>query len=85
MIILKFDKNITQEHSTYHGEPIKQGDVNLLAYPLKLITDNDQVQRDLEYYKTRIPDVGTPAMTYSIFTILYSRIGDKNQAYSYFK
>jgi hypothetical protein len=59
--------------------------VNLLGYPLKLITDQDQILRDLEYYKTKIPNAGTPAMTYSIFTILYSRKGDKNQAYSYFK
>jgi hypothetical protein len=30
---------VTQEHASYHGEGIKQGDVNLLAYPLKEITE----------------------------------------------
>ena len=30
---------ITREHAKYNGEGIKQADANLLAYPLKLITD----------------------------------------------
>jgi protein-glucosylgalactosylhydroxylysine glucosidase len=33
----------------------------------------------------RIPDEGTPAMTYSIFTTLYSRLLDADNAYKYFK
>ena len=33
--ILKLDNGVTQEHAAYHGEGIKQADVNLLAYPLK--------------------------------------------------
>lgn len=76
--------NVTQEHSRYNGQNIKQADVNLLSYPLKTIKDKDQVLRDLEYYQVRIPDQGTPAMTYSIFTILYSRLKDQDNAYKYF-
>ena len=83
--ILKLDNGVTSEHATYHGEKIKQADVNLLAYPLKQITDPAQVRKDMEYYETRIPDQGTPAMTQAIFTLLYARLGDKEKAWHWFK
>jgi len=83
--ILKLENGVTSEHASYHGEKIKQADVNLLAYPLKQITDVNQVRKDLEYYETRIPDEGTPAMTQAIFTLLYSRLGDKDKAWHWFK
>ncbi|HZJ60955.1 MAG TPA: glycoside hydrolase family 65 protein [Chitinophagaceae bacterium] len=83
--ILKLENGVTSEHASYHGEKIKQADVNLLAYPLKQITDVSQVRKDLEYYETRIPDEGTPAMTQAIFTLLYSRLGDKEKAWQWFK
>jgi len=83
--ILKLENGVTSEHASYHGEKIKQADVNLLAYPLKQITDVNQVRKDLEYYETRIPDEGTPAMTQAIFTLLYSRLGDKEKAWHWFK
>ena len=83
--ILKLENGVTSEHASYHGEKIKQADVNLLAYPLKQITDVSQVRKDLEYYETRIPDEGTPAMTQAIFTLLYSRLGDKEKAWRWFK
>jgi len=75
---------ITREHATYKGEGIKQADVNLLAYPLKEITDPKQIKRDLEYYETRVPDEGTPAMTQGVFALLYARLGDKEKAYHWF-
>ena len=78
--ILKFADGVTKEHAAYSGEGIKQGDVNLLAYPLKEITDPAQVKRDLDYYSTRVPNEGTPAMTQAIFALLYSRIGDADKA-----
>jgi trehalose/maltose hydrolase-like predicted phosphorylase len=61
--ITKMKNGVTSEYDTYNGEGIKQADVNLLAYPLKEITDTNQIRRDLKYYETRIPDEGTPAMT----------------------
>ena len=36
---------VTREHASYNGEGIKQADVNLLAYPLKLITDPIQIKK----------------------------------------
>ncbi|HRH60457.1 MAG TPA: glycoside hydrolase family 65 protein, partial [Chitinophagaceae bacterium] len=45
--ILKFPDGTTKEHAAYNGEGIKQGDVNLLPYPLKIITDPAQIKKDL--------------------------------------
>jgi trehalose/maltose hydrolase-like predicted phosphorylase len=82
---LKFEDGVTKEHGSYHGEGIKQADVNLLAYPLKEITDPAQIKKDLVYYSSRIPNQGTPAMTQAIFTLLYARLGDGEKAYHWFK
>ncbi|WP_240049360.1 glycoside hydrolase family 65 protein [Mucilaginibacter psychrotolerans] len=83
--ILKMDNGVTAEFATYKGEGIKQADVNLLAYPLKTITDPAQIKRDLEYYETRVPNEGTPAMTQGVFALLYARIGNGDKAYHWFK
>jgi trehalose/maltose hydrolase-like predicted phosphorylase len=83
--ILKLENGVTNEHATYKGEGIKQADVNLLAYPLKEVTDVVQVKKDLDYYSARVPNEGTPAMTQAIFALLYARIGDPGKAYHFFK
>lgn len=83
--ILHFEDGVTKEHATYNGEGIKQADVNLLAYPLKEITEPAQIKKDLEYYSARVPDAGTPAMTQGIFALLYARLGDGAKAYHWFK
>ena len=83
--ILKMANGVTQEHAQYKGEGIKQADVNLLAYPLKTITDPAQIKKDLEYYETRVPNEGTPAMTQGVFALLYARLGDGQKAYKWFK
>jgi trehalose/maltose hydrolase-like predicted phosphorylase len=83
--ILKLDNGVTKEHAAYNGEGIKQADVNLLSYPLKEITDPKQIRKDLEYYETRVPNEGTPAMTQAVFTTLYARLGDGEKAYHWFK
>ncbi|MBN8665993.1 MAG: glycoside hydrolase family 65 protein [Chitinophagales bacterium] len=83
--ILKMENGVTREHATYKGEGIKQADVNLLSYPLKEITDPTQIKKDLEYYETRVPDAGTPAMTQAVFTTLYARLGNGEKAYHWFK
>jgi len=83
--ILKLDNGVTREFATYNGEGIKQADVNLLSYPLKEITDKNQIKKDLEYYESRVPNEGTPAMTQGIFSLLYSRLGDGAKAYHYFE
>jgi trehalose/maltose hydrolase-like predicted phosphorylase len=83
--ILKFPDGTTKEHAMYNGEGIKQADVNLLAYPLKEVTDPKQIKKDLEYYEQRVPNEGTPAMTQAVFALLYARIGDGEKALHWFK
>jgi len=83
--ILKFPDGVTKEFATYTGGGIKQADANLLSYPLKLITDQAQVKKDLEFYETKVPNSGTPAMTQAIFTLLYARLGNAGKAYHFFK
>lgn len=82
--ILKMPDGVTREHASYNGEGIKQADVNLLSYPLKEITDPKAIRKDLEYYETRVPNEGTPAMTQAVFTTLYARLGDGEKAYQWF-
>ena len=84
MFFDKMQNGVTSEYVGYDGEPIKQADVNLLAYPLKLITDKDQVMRDLEYYSAKVPQKSTPAMTQSMFSVICSRLGDIDKAYEWF-
>jgi trehalose/maltose hydrolase-like predicted phosphorylase len=83
--VLKLPNGVTREFATYNGEGIKQADVNLLAYPLKTIIEPGQVKKDLEYYESRVPNEGTPAMTQAIFALLYARLGDGDKAYRFFK
>lgn len=83
--ILKMADGITQEHATYKGEGIKQADVNLLAYPLKEVSDAAQIRKDLEYYAKRVPNEGTPAMTQGVFSLLWARLGNGDSAYHWFQ
>ena len=83
--ILTMENGVTKEHAAYGGEGIKQADVNLLAYPLREVTTPEQIKRDLQYYETRVPQEGTPAMTHAIFSLLYARLGDAENAYRLFK
>jgi len=75
---------VTKEHRDYDGAIIKQVDVNLLAYPLAVITDKEQIRRDLEYYESKLAPEG-PAMSHSILSILYSGMGDNKMAFRLFK
>jgi len=81
--ILKFPDGVTRENATYDGVAIKQADVNLLAYPLDIITDRAQVEKDLKYYQQRMSPQG-PAMGHSVLSTLHSRIGNPEVAYDFF-
>ncbi|MGK2861580.1 MAG: glycoside hydrolase family 65 protein [Chitinophagaceae bacterium] len=83
--ILKMEDGVTREHATYNGEGIKQADVNLLSYPLKQVADHAQIKKDLEYYESRVPNEGTPAMTQAIFTLLYARLGNREKSWHWFQ
>ncbi|MEM9824588.1 MAG: glycoside hydrolase family 65 protein, partial [Bacteroidota bacterium] len=82
--ILEFADGTTKEHADYKGERIKQADVNLLSYPLSIVTDEASILRDLKYYEPKLAKEG-PAMGKSIFAVLYARQGDADNAFRLFK
>ena len=81
--ILKFPDGTTKENATYDGVAIKQADVNLLAFPLDVITDEEQIRKDLKYYEPRMAADG-PAMGQSVLAALYARLGELDKAYALF-
>ena len=82
--ILKFEDGVTREHSDYSGEIIKQADVNLLSYPLNVVSNKENIIKDLEYYEPKLSPEG-PAMGKAIFAILYARLGDAENAFRLFQ
>ena len=78
------ENGVTCEHAGYDGAEIKQADVNLLAFPLKVITDKEQMMKDLDYYSKKVPQKRTPAMTQSMFSVICSRCNDQEQAWKWF-
>ena len=78
------ENGVTSEHVGYNGAEIKQADVNLLAFPLQIITDKEQMIRDLDYYSLKVPQKKTPAMTQSMFSVICTRCGDLDQAWKWF-
>ncbi len=78
--LLKFPNGVTRENATYNGEMIKQADVNLLSYPLHVISDPAQIKKDLDYYEPLMSPEG-PAMGNAILTVSAARSGDAERAY----
>jgi trehalose/maltose hydrolase-like predicted phosphorylase len=83
-LVIHVKNGITQNYKGYEGQIIKQADVNLLAYPLNVITDKKQIEKDLEYYAAKIDPKDGPAMASGVLSVLYARLGDREKAYSYF-
>ncbi|MBO0938048.1 glycoside hydrolase family 65 protein [Fibrella sp. HMF5335] len=81
--ILTFPDGTTKENRTYDGVTIKQADVNLLAYPLKVVTNEAQIRKDLAYYGPRYSPDG-PAMGWSTLSTLNTRLGDAEKGYEWF-
>ncbi|SHJ62220.1 glycosyl hydrolase family 95 catalytic domain-containing protein [Aquimarina spongiae] len=84
IVIHKFEDGTTKEHSTYDGDRIKQADVNLLSYPLDIISDKATILKDLKYYEPKLAEEG-PAMAQSVFAVIYARLGDADNAFRLFK
>ena len=83
LVLLQFPDGVTRENATYAGETIKQGDVNLLAYPLKVVTDPVAIKRDLDYYEPRM-DKNGPAMGNAVLSVLHGRLGNVQKAHELF-
>lgn len=85
LMIHHFPDGVIRENATYNGEMIKQADVNLLGYPLGIITDENQLRKDLEYYAEKIDPQHGPAMSFAIFCVQYARMGNVDKAYEMFR
>ena len=84
-LLFTHDKNgVTMEYTGYDGRQIKQADVNMIAYPLNVLTDKESIMRDLDYYFKRM-DPNGPAMSQAILAVLQARLGDPDEAYKMFK
>lgn len=81
--ILKFADGTTRENATYDGVDIKQADVNLLAFPLEIVKDRQQIEKDLRFYEPRMSPEG-PAMGNSVLSTLHSRTGNAEKALELF-
>lgn len=78
------DGGVTMEYAGYSGQTIKQTDVNMLAYPLAVVTDPEQIRRDIAYYYDRI-DPNGPAMSNAIIAVLHARLGEPDTAFKVFR
>jgi protein-glucosylgalactosylhydroxylysine glucosidase len=83
-LVIHKENGITQNYKGYKGQMIKQADVNLLAYPLHIITDKVQIEKDLNYYSDKIDKKDGPAMASGVLSVLYARLGDREKAYNYY-
>lgn len=83
--ILRDDAGVTLEYAGYAGQQIKQADVNLLGYPLGVVTDRGLLLRDLAYYDAKIDRVNGPAMAFSVFCVQYAWLGDAAKAEEMFR
>jgi protein-glucosylgalactosylhydroxylysine glucosidase len=83
MMLLSAKEGHTLQYQGYKGETIKQADVNLLSYPLNIISDKMQIIKDLEYYESKI-DPNGPAMAHCILATIYARLGNIDKAYKLF-
>ena len=79
-----FEDGVMKEHSCYDGATVKQADVNLLSYPLGLMTGKDEVSRNLIYYEDKIDPHG-PAMGNCILSTIYAQLGDRDNAFRLFQ
>lgn len=83
-LLIHKENGITQNYKGYKGQMIKQADVNLLAYPLHIITDKNQIEKDLVYYSEKMDKNDGPAMGAGVLAVMYARMGNAEKAYDYF-
>ena len=83
--IAKMADGVTAEYDGYNGQTIKQGDANLLSYPFDIITDRNQIIKDLNYYIQKIDMKNGPAMAFGILSVIYNHLGQSDKAEEMFR
>ncbi len=84
LVIRYFADGTVREHDTYDGEMIKQADVNLISFPLDVITDPEIIHQNLAYYEGRIDEEG-PNMSFCMLAGAAARSGDAPRATQLFE
>lgn len=84
LTIERFNDGTIKNYRGYNGEQTKQADVNLLTYPLGIVKDKKVALKNLNYYQ-KVVDPSGPAMTHSIYSIIYSQLGVKEKAWELFQ
>ena len=84
IVIGEFENGITREHDSYNGEIIKQAATNLASFPLTVITDEKLIQRNLDYYESKVDEHG-PNMTWPMYAGAAARAGNPEKAKYYFE
>jgi len=84
LVIRSFESGVTREYETYNGETIKQASVNLCSFPLNIISDQNQIKRNLAYYEPKIDEHG-PNMSWSMYSGAALRSGDAELGKEYFE
>ncbi len=84
LVIRYFADGTVREHDTYAGEMIKQADVNLISFPLDVITDPEIIHQNLAYYEDRIDEEG-PNMSFCMLAGAAARSGDALRATQLFE
>lgn len=74
------DAKIISEYDGYDGRTIKQADVAMLAYPLHIMTDQDEIDANFRYYATVTDSINGPAMTHAVMAVNYARVGAGDKA-----
>ncbi len=75
-----FDDGTMREHATYDGATIKQSDVTLLGYPLGIMTDPDELVRNINYYNDKLDLAHGPAMSHGVMAVTLARHGRPEDA-----
>lgn len=79
---LRFHRNAdgsVAEYKGYAGAKIKQADAALLAYPLELLTDRQEIERTINHYASKLDMENGPAMSHALMAVNYGRLGDRKR------
>lgn len=79
LVIRRFPDGTVKEYDGYEGQTIKQADVNLISFPLDVITDKETVRKNLNYYENKITEHG-PNMSFAMFAGAAARAGYREEA-----
>jgi trehalose/maltose hydrolase-like predicted phosphorylase len=82
-LVLGREGDLVLEYDGYDGRVIKQGDVELLTYPLEYPLSEASIACNLDTYR-RVTDVDGPAMGRSISSVVAAQLGRREDAHMLF-